>query len=880
MPDAHDKPDTTALRDKVAAQAQIFSQQQPLFAEFARILEATLKAATASLPGHPMVNSRVKQLGSFVEKCIRKDRKYHSPAWQLTDLCAARVIVLGLDAIPAVRRMVEDLFLVLEQEDAGRRLGETGFGYSSVHYVVALDPAKIDRYRQALGGAAIDQQLLASRTEVQARANNLAPGPLFRAEIQIRTLLQHAWAGAVHDQLYKTDLKATPEHLIRQSARISAMLEEADQAIASLVAGVEEYHSAHGAYLTPAEIEHQLQVQRLILDYQPDNRAAILEFARLAASLGDNAALTAAEQFLTRLEQRQDAAAHHQLGVIRGRLGLATGKSNLEQAAALEPDNADTWCELAKTYLPTKDYGKALPHYHRALEANPESPRTLLRLIECEILYGKNNPLSALTLLKSNLERAIAVSRKRISAGMHLPHAWYDTGFFHLLLRRPHASLEAYGKALLHTASAGLAIQVYQSLTRIHEMVYDKDAALDQALTLVRAFLRVVLVGRFGQDAETYLHGGEPHLDGATSLAPSHRDNSANPFASPGPVVIVAGSCSAASQAIIDGYAPLMHEVLSGLQGTLCSGGTASGVSGIVGEVADAGGALRKIGYLPKEGQAMPGYTCIRTVPGTFSPLDPLMLWADYLAAGRDPQEVRILCLRGGEIAACECMMGLLLGSRVAVLPESGGASQRLAKDPDWQKVIARDSSGRSLLLRLPADVETLRAFLRPASAPQWIEPTTREKIAADIHESYCRDARQNLFAIHANLAPWEKLSPTFKKANLGLIDHIEAKLQRLGLALQKAEGSQARPFTFSPAQLETLAEMEHGRWVVERLEDGWTLGERNDARKTRPQLIPWAGLPQEEKEKDYAAVRRLPELLAAEGYVIVEARDTRPQGS
>jgi len=105
---------------------------------------------------------------------------------------------------------------------------------------------------------------------------------------------------------------------------------------------------------------------------------------------------------------------------------------------------------------------------------------------------------------------------------------------------------------------------------------------------------------------------------------------------------------------------------------------------------------------------------------------------------------------------------------------------------------------------------------------------------------------------MQSNIAPWAELEATFKAANFGLIDHIEDKLKRVKLSLRKINDRKPMLYNFSEDQLIILAEMEHGRWVVERLEDGWNLGERNDEKKTRPQLIPWNELADSEKEKDY----------------------------
>jgi hypothetical protein len=80
----------------------------------------------------------------------------------------------------------------------------------------------------------------------------------------------------------------------------------------------------------------------------------------------------------------------------------------------------------------------------------------------------------------------------------------------------------------------------------------------------------------------------------------------------------------------------------------------------------------------------------------------------------------------------------------------------------------------------------------------------------------------------------------------------------------------------FSNEQIEILAEMEHGRWVVERLLAGWTYGQiRDDQRKIRPQLISWADLPEAEREKDRESVRKTPQKLADAGYEIVKLVDS-----
>ncbi len=315
-------------------------------------------------------------------------------------------------------------------------------------------------------------------------------------------------------------------------------------------------------------------------------------------------------------------------------------------------------------------------------------------------------------LLKDNLARAIETSRRNIAAGRDIAHAWYDIGFCSLLLDRTFESLEAYGKAIMATASPARIEDIYASLTAIHKKVYRDLPSLGMGLKQVRSFLRLILVGRCKKPVKEYLHTCDAQIDGFV-ISPSVRDGKANPFSSEYPVVIVAGSCSKSAQRITNRYAPLIHAAFAGFAGIVCSGGTEHGVSAIVGKLANTDGRISKIGYLPEEGLCMDTYQCFRTVSGTFSVLDPMMLWADILAGGRQPESIRLLGIRGGEISAFEFQLGLLLGAKVGILPDSGGACLQMATDQDWQS-LQQASGGTSpfSLSILSSDLETLRAFL------------------------------------------------------------------------------------------------------------------------------------------------------------------------
>jgi hypothetical protein len=66
------------------------------------------------------------------------------------------------------------------------------------------------------------------------------------------------------------------------------------------------------------------------------------------------------------------------------------------------------------------------------------------------------------------------------------------------------------------------------------------------------------------------------------------------------------------------------------------------------------------------------------------------------------------------------------------------------------------------------------------------------------------------------------------------------------------------------------MAQMEHGRWNVERLRDGWRPGPRDDQKRLHDCLATWADLPDKPiRDYDRDAVQALPKMLARAGWEV-----------
>ena len=70
----------------------------------------------------------------------------------------------------------------------------------------------------------------------------------------------------------------------------------------------------------------------------------------------------------------------------------------------------------------------------------------------------------------------------------------------------------------------------------------------------------------------------------------------------------------------------------------------------------------------------------------------------------------------------------------------------------------------------------------------------------------------------------------------------------------------------------EAIAENAHDTWALERQSEGWTWGpKRDDSKLETPDMIPYAQLPESEKQYDRLMAEDTLKLLTALGYKIVK---------
>lgn len=146
------------------------------------------------------VDGRVKEFDSFYTKV--RDKNYYDPFVQNTDFCGLRIIVYYLHDLDKINSIFKKEFKVIEFESKTNIVKKNRFGYRSDHYLINLYKywCKTPNYK------GLDDLTF---------------------EIQVRTVLMHAWAEIEHKLGYKSEA-SIPISIKSSFSELSQILENVD----------------------------------------------------------------------------------------------------------------------------------------------------------------------------------------------------------------------------------------------------------------------------------------------------------------------------------------------------------------------------------------------------------------------------------------------------------------------------------------------------------------------------------------------------------------------------------------------------------------------------------------------------------------------------
>jgi ppGpp synthetase/RelA/SpoT-type nucleotidyltranferase len=316
------------------------------------------------------VTSRTKDIYRLAEKLIRPGKQYKKLT-DITDLSGVRVITYFADDVDAVASLIEREFKVFQDHSIDKRkaLDPDRFGYLSLHYVCALSDARL-------------------------RLSEYSAFQGYMCEIQVRSILQHAWAEIEHDLGY-TVPRGIPRLIRRRFSRLASLLETGDEEFMKI-------REELNAYIVSVKEQIPASPSTVLLD-----RVSVKAFLEHDVNIQE-------------LEQKLANYVHADLEEITDELADMrvkelnyVGLNNIAEVQSAVKEKANTVLKLFKFKIVLK--GKRYPSLYRGIG--------LFNLVQ--VLLGERGDLptvvTALNELKVGWDRDRARFAKQLIELVHQP---------------------------------------------------------------------------------------------------------------------------------------------------------------------------------------------------------------------------------------------------------------------------------------------------------------------------------------------------------------------------------------------------------------------------------------------------------------------------
>ena len=263
------------LRAQVEANTARYERVRPALATVTSQLQSGIRDIFSNAELTPLfVTARTKSVESFRDKASRMLQpaepggapalEFPDPLREIHDLVGVRVIVSLpheiREAAALIKRQRSDFDCRADREKDIGSIESGTYGYASRHLIMrTLQNNTVKAYQQALGEP--------------ARATGS-----YLFEVQIRTILSHAWSELEHDIRFKSsDPRAWSPYFDRQFTATAAMLEAVESAFAELheryetVTGYWDEEGEGAAPLTPRRVREVWQTLLPHVDRKSDD---------------------------------------------------------------------------------------------------------------------------------------------------------------------------------------------------------------------------------------------------------------------------------------------------------------------------------------------------------------------------------------------------------------------------------------------------------------------------------------------------------------------------------------------------------------------------------------------------------------------------------
>ena len=332
------------------------------------VLIDDMESKTEGSAQNVMIKGRVKKFENFYRKLLEKSRKQsiNSPFDDIFDILGLRIIVPFLEDIERVGSRISETCSIIETKHKSHDLSIHEFGYDSLHFIMQI-PKEL--------------------RDIVNISDNL------NCEVQIRTILQNAWAEVEHELVYKTSINKVEDTIRRKLIALNATLSLADINFQEIrdyqrrrIQDIEERHSKildkvstvpqkmGNRYFDNPGTSQTSQIQVYPTNIKKDLSSAEVNdlfYEALNAHINNNLD-KAIELYSLLIAISPSHYLYNHRGLVHFSLSQYDKALNdFNVAIEIQPKDTRVYTNRGLTYRMLKEETKALDDFNKSLELNP-----------------------------------------------------------------------------------------------------------------------------------------------------------------------------------------------------------------------------------------------------------------------------------------------------------------------------------------------------------------------------------------------------------------------------------------------------------------------------------------------------------------------------
>jgi putative GTP pyrophosphokinase len=344
----------------------LYEQQLPAYRAALQQLVQDIRLILEQQGLSSAIKYRVKSFEAYLDKLHKQDSVAAGRRTAtINDFFGLRIVCPFLEDIETISSLITAHFQVLETERKANQHSFREFGYDSLHLAIRLEAQQTGR---------------------------LMPGVRRVCEIQLRTILQDAWAEVEHELVYKSDISLPNQSIRRKLASLNATLTLSDL-IFQEIRDYQKELRLHGRKRR-ATVEREVQGEDLIAISHPTNAMPPARMGPIPSTMASHLEKT----MLRALEAHSNhdlesaIALYGQLlgmqldrtirGLVYNHRGMAyfaqghrrQALKDFSSAIGYDPESDQGYANRGLCYRVQKKYAKALEDFNQALKINPNRP--------------------------------------------------------------------------------------------------------------------------------------------------------------------------------------------------------------------------------------------------------------------------------------------------------------------------------------------------------------------------------------------------------------------------------------------------------------------------------------------------------------------------